>query len=276
LSREKGDYATSRSRVDQALKLIPDYPPALYQKVLIAIATNHPADGDAALKQLIAANPDGVRLDELKGRMAFLEGRAEECVLDFRTALSKNSQDLHAALLGAGLASAAGKSDASYELMSKALDVDPAFDSHHRGLTDYYESTKSELLATTGGFEKEDRVLAQPMVYAGILHYFRGDVSGAERFFNDALRIEPGSASALSFLAQISLDRKKYPKAEELASKGLESERLSILAKFLLAEADDAQGKVEDARRLYGEIIVQGQDRRRRRAAAQAPLRRSG
>ena len=257
LAREKGDFATARSRADQALKLEPNDAPALFQKVLIAIGSNHAADGDASLKQLVAANPDGVRLDVLKGRIAFLEGRADECVLDFRTALQKNAQDLHAALLGAVLASAAGKSDASYEFMSKALDVDPASDTHHRSLTDYYESSRSELLATAGGFEKEDRVLAQPQIYAGILHYFRGDISGAERLLNDALRIEPGSGAALGYLAQISMDRKKFPKAEELAAKGLESERLSVLAKFLLAEADEAEGKVEDARRLYGELIVQ-------------------
>jgi hypothetical protein len=87
------------------------------------------------------------------------------------------------------------------------------------------------------------------------MRYFRGDIKGAEQRFAQALKIEPGTLPALAYTAQIALDKKAYAKAVESANKAVEAERLSPLAHYLLAEAQEAQGQTEDARRAYADLL---------------------
>jgi predicted Zn finger-like uncharacterized protein len=257
IARERGDLKRAIDRIEKALQINDHYAPALFQRVLVGLSGNRPKDAESALSRLQESSPDGIRLDALQGRVAFAEDRASEGAAHFRDALTKNPQDLRSALLGAALASRAGHSEDAYQLMSKALEIDPLIDQRHRSVTEYYESRKSELAPISGGFDKEDRTLAQPIAYSGILRYFGGDDHGAEGKLNEAVQLEPGSVPALVFLAQQALDHKKFPKAQTYAEHALESERLSTLGKFLLGEADEALGSVEDARRLYSETLAQ-------------------
>ncbi len=257
ITREKGDLAKASSRLEQALKIDPDYAPAYFQQVLVALAAGKPTDADAPLAKLGQIAPEGFRLDALQGRVSFAQGKTSEGVAHFRTALNKQPQDLRAALLGAALSSKAERGNDAYALMAKAMEIDPTQETRHRGVTDYYESEKSELTAAAGGFEKEDNSLAQPLAYAGVLRYHRGDFSSAESHFNEALKLEPASVPALTYLAQLALDRKKPPKAEELARRAIDAERLSTLGKFLLAESLELQNNTEEARKLYAETLGQ-------------------
>lgn len=258
IAREAGELTTARKRVDRALAASPDAPAALDQSVLVALAQKQPAAAHPAIDKLLNASPEGVRVEALAARVAFAEGKPSEGVAHERAALRSSSIDLRAALLGAVLAAKAGRGSEAYELMKSATEIDPAIELRHRGITEFYESARSELAQTAGGFE-DDTSSGLPIAYAGVVQYHRGDLARAERSFGAALKIEPDNAVALSHLAQLQLegDRGNPRKARELADRALAGDRSSVLAMYIEGRAREALKDLEGARQQYRDVLRQ-------------------
>ena len=261
LAREVGETSKAKARLERALGASPNNAPALYQRVLVALAQHKPAEAHPAIDQLLnlasGSALEGARVEALAGRVSFAEGKPDEGVNHFRAAVRSSSIDLRAALLGAALAIKANRSNAAYELMKKAVEMDPAMERRHRGVSEYYESERSELSGTAGGFE-DDQSSGLPIAYAGILQYHRGELGRAQRSFEAALRIEPDTAPALAYQAQIALDANGgAARAKTLAERALASDRTSVLAMFLAGRANEALGTSERARELYQGLLRQ-------------------
>ena len=263
MAREMGDLPKARERVERALQAQPDFAPGLYQRVLVALAQKRPADAHPAIDKLLNQQSagsalEGVRVDALAARVAFAEGKVDEGISHFRAALKSSSIDLRAAVLGGALAAKAGRSNEAYELMKKAVDIDPMVEQRHKAATEYYESEKSELAQAAGGFE-DDTSSGLPIAYAGVIQYHRGELPKAYGSFAAAIKIEPDTAPALAYLAEMQLDGSSpnAKKARELADRALASDRSSVLAMYVDGRAKELTRDVEGARELYRDVLRQ-------------------
>ena len=259
VARESGDLDAASAHVARALAASPDDAPALFQSVLIALARHKPHDAHPALDTLlnqVARTPiDGLRVEPLAGRVAFAEGQPDQGATHFRNAVSNVRIDLRAAILGAALSIKAHRSAAAYELMKKAVEIDPLIEARHRGVTEYYESARSELAGAAGAFQ-DDHSSGLPIAYAGVVEFALGETGAAQRAFESALHLEPDTTVALAYLALMKLPRSPAA-AKHMVDRAVAADRTSVLALYVAGRVKEAQKDPEGARELYRSVLRQ-------------------
>lgn len=88
----------------------------------------------------------------------------------------------------------------------------------------------------------------------GCLAYARGDPSTAERYFREAIEVQPHFAPAYGHLAQVLEDRGALQSAEELYQRGISIKPSDAELRFTYAQFLGRHGRQEDAALLRAQV----------------------
>ncbi|MFH1541452.1 MAG: O-antigen ligase family protein [Elusimicrobiota bacterium] len=90
----------------------------------------------------------------------------------------------------------------------------------------------------------------------GELFYVTGDTLNAIKSLKKSIELNPKNPFAISLLANIYYDLNEFSKSEPCFTKALDIEPNYLMAKYLLAKANERQGKIDVALKEYNDIIA--------------------
>jgi tetratricopeptide (TPR) repeat protein len=254
----KGDTATARTRFEAALKLDPNYAPALIGLAGVAQAEGNTAQVEQYLQRAERANPKSPDVQLAWGRFylrsnqldqaekAFLKarefaprtippllelgevyirapGRANDAVRMYRAAVELDSNNMFAQFgLGVALA-ATGKRDEALKALEKASELTPQDPAALRAIGRLYMES-GELDKALAAFDRG--LQRQPQFIPVMLD--RGEVLARMNRTGDAIaqmsaaeKLAPNSAEVQLRLADVYQGAKRYPEAEKAYLKAI-------------------------------------------------------
>jgi tetratricopeptide (TPR) repeat protein len=195
---------------EQALKLVPGDYDALVAKGRALMQLSNPGDAEAAFGSAIGAAPSRPEARRFLGELLLAQGRQSDAVAAFREACRVAPDDPDALVL---LAEALPTATEAKQILEHALEARPAF-------------ARAE--ARLG------RVLAA-----------LGDLSGAEKSLDAALKIDPQQPDWLAGLGEVYLAKKEPDRAMKAALEALKIVANHGPAKLVEARALAAKGEID-------------------------------
>jgi predicted AlkP superfamily phosphohydrolase/phosphomutase/Tfp pilus assembly protein PilF len=229
------DYPKAEASVAAALKLAPDFIPALILKSQIAREQKRWDEALAAGRRVLEIDPDGERQAYTQmGRIYADAGRIPEGLAYLRsvTAAHPEAAEAHAAL-GALLLKSGDRGAAEQELLA-SLRIDPALGDPLAELHTLYQGT-DKVLSLEPIVRKGLALNDQSVVHhnwMGIILEWKKDLAGAEREFKTAMDLDPDYAATMANLGAM------YGRSGRLA------EAVAILERAVGKDADNIEAWV--------------------------------
>ena len=197
------DYARAEASVAEALKLSPDFVPALLLKAQIARERKDYATAIAAAKRVLEIDAAGERLTYTQlARLYGEAGRMDEGLQFLRGQVAAHPDFAEArAALGALLLKSGDKVAAERELLA-SLQLDPSLGDPLTELHTLYQNTAK--IPTLEGIVRKGLALNEQSVvhhnWMGLILEWNRDLPGAEREFRRAMELDPDYAATMANL----------------------------------------------------------------------------
>lgn len=239
IARLGGDHNRATEAVDQALELAVDSVPARLQRFLVLVERNIASSARLEFEALRGKLGDPQLEAALDGRLMLAENRLEEAIRTLAAVYEADPRRVDALLLAGAAAARARKDGKAWELcLKKGLRADP-----HvypvASLTRFPVRPLDLLKSATGAYEalstssEED---PNPALCGGLVAWFSGDLSAADRAFSRVSSIDPRNADAYAYRALIALNRKDVAGAAKLVARGLDSSKSNALVYLAQAQ----------------------------------------
>jgi tetratricopeptide (TPR) repeat protein len=231
-----GDYPKAELTLTRALKLKPDSPEALY--LLAQDYTNEARPLDA-LDLLVRANkiaPQNPDILFLMAQISISQKFYEDAIPLLEKALQIAPQriDIRAALGESYYKS--GKIDKSIAEFKKVIEVEPSARAYALlGLSHTYLGRFDEAKQDFQSGLKLDPRNSFCLFHLGYIAKLQGDTAGADAIFQKVLRSNPDFPDALLELANLRIEAKRYPEAEELLRRYIQVSRSPATGYYKLA-----------------------------------------
>ncbi len=284
-------FEDARTRAQVALKLDPQNPQA---QIMVGNALAGLRDFDMALEELEEAmklDPTAPYLQTNIGAIQLAAGNVGEAEVAFRKGveLGPKLPGTHLAL--ANFLWSAGKGEEAEASLKNVLAIDPANTLAHRGLATMYMGTRRLPLAephlktlaeadkTPGsplklsladyyvllkkpdqafqileGMQDTKEGLSDIQARIAILRYEKDRAEG-HRTIDEALKRDASHLEALLVKAQFQMQENDLAGALKNATAAGEAHPSSAKAKFLIGTIYQSQDRLEDAARVYGEVL---------------------
>jgi tetratricopeptide (TPR) repeat protein len=185
---QQDQRANCRAEFENALKIRPDYLPAVEQMVDLDLAEKKYDAAFQQVQQLVVKNPNGALLQLLLGTTLAAQGETNQAESALSKAISLQPNSQAAYLLLAQLYNQSGQNQKALEQLQLALDKDP-----------------NDIAA---------------LMFTGIIYNSENDYDDARDAYQDVLAIVPANGMALNNLACIYADHldqldKAYPLARQ-------------------------------------------------------------
>jgi tetratricopeptide (TPR) repeat protein len=197
------DYARAEASVAEALKLSPDFVPALLLKAQIAREKKDYATAIAAARRVLEIDAAGERLTYTQlARLYGESGRMDEGLQFLRSQVALHPDFAEArAALGALLLKSGDKVAAERELLA-SLQIDPSLGDPLTELHTLYQGTAK--IPTLEGIVRKGLALNEQSVvhhnWMGLILEWNRDLPGAEREFRRAMELDPDYAATMANL----------------------------------------------------------------------------
>jgi len=197
------DYARAEASVAEALKLSPDFVPALLLKAQIARAKKDYTTAIAAARRVLEIDAAGERLTYTQvARLYGESGRMDEGLQFLRSQVALHPDFAEArAALGALLLKSGDKVAAERELLA-SLQIDPSLGDPLTELHTLYQGTAK--IPTLEGIVRKGLALNEQSVvhhnWMGLILEWNRDLPGAEREFRRAMELDPDYAATMANL----------------------------------------------------------------------------
>ncbi|MEW6434594.1 MAG: tetratricopeptide repeat protein [Myxococcota bacterium] len=253
LSRLAGDTDRATGLVDRALELSPDLVSARLQRFLVLLDKGVASSARMELDALKGRLQDKYLEATLEGRLMVAEDRLDDAVRVLSGVQESDPRRADALLLAASAAAKARKDGKAWELcLKRGLKLDPG-SLPVASLTHLYVRPADILAPASGAFlaltanADED---PNPHLCEGLVSWFAGDPSGAEKHFARVTSIDTRNAHGYAYRAFVALKRKDRGTAGRMASRGLDSSKTNGLVHYanalvLLASNRGDKAKVE-------------------------------
>lgn len=236
-----GDATRAEDAIEKALESNAGSIPARLQKFLLLVDRNVTSSARLELDALKGKLNDSALEAVLEGRLLLAENHPEEAAKLLAATWESTPRRVDALLLGGAAAARARKEGRAWELcLKKGLRADPRV-TPIPPLTHLYVRPADLLKAAVGAYEAlspnsdED---PNPALCEGLVAWFSGDLTAADRAFTRVNSIDPRSADAYAYRAYVALLRRDVGGANKLLARGLDSSKLSgnvYLGQALLA-----------------------------------------
>ena len=185
------------------------------------------------------------------------EGNFRGAVVLYKNALEKDVNYIGARV---GLAKAylsSGNFDRAEKEFQKALLQNPSQTDLLLQLATVYIQKKQpeKALLELDKYHSENHETAESLILYGRAHGASGDIASAEKFFNKALQLAPGSVEPRLNLAKVFLQKKDFTQAKRYLEDVISIDSQQIEAYYLLANIETRQGDREAALAAYQNII---------------------
>ncbi|HZN03408.1 MAG TPA: alkaline phosphatase family protein, partial [Candidatus Polarisedimenticolia bacterium] len=197
------DYARAEASIAEALKLSPEFVPALLLKAQVARERKDYATAIAMGKRVLDMQPEGERQSYTQMARVFAEaGRIEEGLAYFRAQVTAHP-DIGEARAGLGtLLLKAGDNAAAERELLASLQIDPALGEPLAELHTLYRETAK--IPTLEGIVRKGLALNEQSVvhhnWMGLILEWNKDLPGAEREFRRAMELDPDYAPTMANL----------------------------------------------------------------------------
>ncbi len=253
LARERGDAKGAAEQLEHALKLIPGYPPAHFQGLLVALTAG---DNDKARKHLEGCETkigDPARAAEYQGRVNAAGGLLDAAISGFRRASELSPGRIGPRLWTVSLLLKKGDEATAWATLRQALDLDPSALARQRvPVNDFYELPADAIKPLTKGAPATiDESNWMRGVFGAMVDYHAGESDRAQRALDKSLVADPTLLASLIYRAQIELDRKRFDSALSFAKRAKDADRDSAVAHYLAGRALEGLKRTEEARLSY-------------------------
>ncbi len=181
-------------------------------------------------------------------------------------AVTAQTKDSAAVYVSMGAAQAASKNyDQAIEFYFQALKFDPAVKGVYRAIGDIYYTNKNDIPSAKGFYEKELEINpndAESWLQLGYGYYVNRDFDLAVTNAKKALAVWkypnaslPAASSALNLIGNVYVATKDTANAKQSFMQAVKLNRREIPARKNLARLDEIEGKYNDAKNLYLEVI---------------------
>lgn len=225
-AHEKGDYRTALGFYDEAVKLLPEFPEAEFQRGNALVSLNRMPEAEKAFRRALELRADWTL--PMTNLGALLVGRNEFAEAE--------------------------------RLLNQAVAADAQNFSAFAALTDLRLKTKAspqvlkELLAKLQFLTAKANPTAAAWASRAALERFLGDKTAAGRSIGQALAIEKNNKSALTERAELALSEGDNQRAFEDVETLLQISPGSIPAKLLQARVYAAQNKIPEALKILDSV----------------------
>lgn len=217
-AQEKGEYETALKLYDQALKIIPEFPEAEYQKATIYLSLKKLNEAEQSFRKAIELRPDWTLPMANLGLILVRKSQFEE----------------------------------AEKLLTQSILLDELNFIAYVGLTELrlktnaQANTLNELLVKLSKLTSKQRPSAAIWAARGAIERKLGDVKSAKRSFRKAFEIDSLNQFALAEIIELSLAESDYSRAIEDA-KLLVATAPNQQNKYLLARTYAESGKTDEA-----------------------------
>lgn len=225
-AHEKGDYKTALKFYDEALKIIPEFPEAEFQRGSVFLLLNKTDEAEKAFRRAIALRADWTLPMTSLGALLVQKNQFAEAEKLLNKAIETNSQNFSAY---SALTELRLKTKAKPEILKELL-------------------TKLQFLTSKAN------PTASVWATRAALERALGDKTAAKTSLNRALAIESNNKSVLTERAEIALSEGNYEQAFEDAKTLLQTSPDSVSAKLLQARIYVAQNKSAEALKILDSI----------------------
>jgi tetratricopeptide (TPR) repeat protein len=245
-----GDYAKAELALNRAIKLKPQSPEPLY--LLAQVYTKESRSLDA-LDLLIRANkltPGNPDILFLMAQISISQKYFEDAIPLLENALHTSPQrsDIRAALGESYYKT--GKTDRAIEEFTKVIEVEPSPRTYALlGLSHTHLGRFDEAKKDFQNGLNLDSHNAICLFHLGYIAKLQGDTSGADEIFQKVLRSNPGFPDALLELANLRIEGKRFPEAEQLLRKYVQVSSNPATGYYKLAMVERRLHKTEAADR---------------------------
>jgi len=244
------DYAKAEVTLNRALKLKPDSADTLYLLGQVYADQTKAVDALDVLVRAHKLAPENVDVIFLLAQVSMTQNYFEDAIplLESGLKLGPQRSDLHAALGESFFM--AGKADKAIEEFKALIALDPSARSYaflglsYRKLGRFDDATKyfQEGL-------KLDAHNDSCLFNMGYIEERQGDEAGAEKMFQETLRVNPNYPDALLELANLRIAKKQFAEAAELLRRYVKSSRNPITGYYKLAMVERNLHQTEAAQR---------------------------
>ncbi len=232
-----GQYREAVSDLDQALRMEPALPSALYYAADAHLQSNDPTQARLFISRLLnfyPRNPMGLLMQV---RIHLSEGKAKEAEKTASQIIENLSQlrSNDVALQGARIPADTLPDWESKSYISRAVARIQLRD---------FAGAQSDLERAI----QIDKLGAEPHINLATIHMLRGDLANAQREAERAVALSPSSLSAISALVNVYLRQRNYRAAhmklnELIAEQPTRSQLQELNARVFIAEGDAATGE---------------------------------
>jgi tetratricopeptide (TPR) repeat protein len=221
-AHEKGDYRTALKFYDEALKIIPEFPEAEFQRGNVFLLLNKTDDAEKAFRRAIALRSDWTLPMTNLGALLVQKNQFVE----------------------------------AEKLLNKAIETDAQNFSAYSALTELHLKTKAkpeilkEFLTKLQLLTSKANPPASAWASRAALERVLGNKTAAKASLGRALAIESKNKSALMQRAEIALSESNYEQAFEDAKTLLQTSPDSVYAKLLQARIYAAQNNSAEALKI--------------------------
>ncbi len=244
------DYRRADEAVRKALRIAPEFMPALMVQAQIEAGRKSWAAAIAAAKRIIALDPKGERgvYTEL-GRIYTDSGRIDEGVAHFRSLLTQypDVAEIHGAL-GAVLLRAGRTADAEQALL-EAIRIDPALGEPLADLHTIYRGT-DRVLTLEPIVRKGLEINGKSIVHhnwMGLIYEWKRDLPRAESEFRAAMELDPDYAATMANLGALYGRSGRLKEAVEVLNRAVTKDPENVEAWINLGAALGRLGRSREA-----------------------------
>jgi predicted AlkP superfamily phosphohydrolase/phosphomutase/tetratricopeptide (TPR) repeat protein len=269
------DYARAEASVAEALKLSPDFPPALLLKAQIAREKKDYATAIAAARRVLEIDAAGERLTYTQiARLYADAGRIDEGLQYLRGQVAAHPDFAEPrAALGALLLKSGDKVAAERELLA-ALQIDPSLGDPLTELHTLYQGTAK--IPTLEGIVRKGLALNEQSVvhhnWMGLILEWNHDLPGAEREYRRAMELDPDYPATMANLGAMYGRSNRLEEAVTILKRAVAKDDSNLEAwvnlgaaqgrlqhpKEAIAALETARGKLEIGRHLPVDLFEGG------------------
>lgn len=225
-AHEKGDFQTAIKFYDEALKIIPEFPEAEYQKASALLSLNRADEAEKSFRRAIELRPDWT---------------------------------LPMASLGSLLTRRSNFAEAE-KILNKAIELDELNSPAYVALAELRLKTKAsetvlkDLLAKLQNLSVKAKPTASVWAARGAIERALGDKTAAKASLARALAIEPANSYALSEQIELSLAEGDYTRAASDSKTLIKTAPNAINGKLYLARTYAESGNSAEALKILDEM----------------------
>jgi predicted Zn finger-like uncharacterized protein len=241
-------------------------PPALYALARAALAKNDAVLAKSVLEQAVRASATREQFYEplLRADLAMLQGKTGDlnnAIRNAERAIELDPRNLRAAFGLAALYANEKKLTQAMTVMRKTLDHDPLWEREHVLPTDFPTLPQdvlpfAEVFRTAVVPPGDESLPSLRASSEGMIRFFAGQRSEAEKLFVQALKTDPQNHAAVLYLSILELEngRSNEPRAR-LADYIRETASAHPVTLLYAGRAEAAAGNTEAARKRFADLV---------------------